>query len=449
MPYTQTTLASATSELSSRLKDPDDIHWSLTEKQDSIRESLRIFQSLTGFYRERAVFNTVASQPYYDLRTLIPSQYSFSITDLQLLSEIQAHLLEPVSNPWTGSLQFSISDIASALNATIDDFLLTSGIYATRSLPLGAPTPVGRIALSNTVIDIRRASWKDSSTNKTYALRRTDEYASQSYRPQWPQTPSLPFSYSVAQTPPVQIQLIPAPSNAGSLDICTVDSTSSPISLNPSSPQILNIPDDFCWGVKWGALTYLLSEDGPARDPERAKYSDQLYQLSRSVAKTLIVALEVRVNDELIPISSLDDIDNFYPDWQNRTGRPSQALFVSPNLMTLCGDKYNTTTGIPDSIYGISIDLARSFPVPINSSSFIQVGRELIDNIIDMAQHICSFKMSGTEFLSTLRLRDDFLKVCSMVNSRILANTTYKTLLDQPSTRQQSQVPRMIQEVRS
>src|SRR5216117_1596154 len=109
MPYTSITLASAASLLAARLMDPSNLHWTLAELYNAIRESLRLLQSLTSFTRDRATFNTVNNQIFYDLRTVIPTAYAFTVTDNALLSEIQSHLNEPVANPWTGTLQFSIS----------------------------------------------------------------------------------------------------------------------------------------------------------------------------------------------------------------------------------------------------------------------------------------------------------------------------------------------------
>lgn len=446
MPYTQTSLTSGTDQLAVALRDPQHSYWSLLEKQNAIIEALRIFQSLTGYYRERTVFNTSTSVAFYDLRTLIPAQYAFTITDDDLLGEIEAHFLEPVSNPWTGTDQFSITAIQSSMENIRDNFLLETGIYITRTTPGGVPPPTGRIQLNQSIIDIRRAAWQDSSTLKTYALHRTDEYAGGAYSPSWLQTPALPYQYSVALTPPVSLQLIPAPSNAGTLDLCTTNSGPT-LNLNPSVPVILGVPDDLCWAVKYGTMAELLSSDGDARDPQRAKLCDDLYRLGISVANEPVTSLQVLVNDVLVPISSIDDLDKYQTEWQHTMGVPSQAAMVGANLLVLCGDS-NSGTGVPDSNgpYSITVDLARSFPIPdVNNpgTTYLQVGLELLDPILDMAQHICSFKMSGQEYLATMELRNGFLRACGSVNRRLRSNAFYNLLLSQPASRQDYQIPRM------
>lgn len=441
--YTATTLASAAAQLAISLRDPANSYWSLTELYNSIIESLRIFQSLCGYYRDWAIFPTVASTAFYDLRLVIPTYYAFTVTDDDLLAEIQAHLLEPVTNPWTGTDQFSNASILSAMGNVRDQYLLDTGIYITRSTPPGPPPMSGRISLLQSIIDIRRAGWQDQATGYTFALYRTDEYAGMAYSPSWAQTPSLPYQYSVSLTPPTAIQLLPSPSNAGTFDLCTTNSGPA-LALNPIAPVVLGVPNDLCWGVKWGTLEQLLSADGDVRDPVRAKYAGDLYDLAVSIGRNPVTSLQVSVNDVLVPISSISDLDQYQPNWQNVTGNPTQASMVGANLLVLAGDS-NSGTGIPNGVYSVTLDLARSFPIPdiLNpTTSYVQVGLELLDAILDLAQHLCSFKMAGQEFNDTLILRNNFLTTCGLMNARLRSNAFYNLLISQPGSRQDMTTPR-------
>jgi hypothetical protein len=435
--YATTTLTSAIQQLSARLNDSANIQWAQAEVQNAIVESLRIFQALTGFYRERIPLNTVANQIFYDLRTTNPIQYAFTVTDNQLLSEIQYHLKEPATNPWTGSAQFNIPVIASALQRARDQFLADTGIYCTRSLQNAAPPPIGRIQLPQTLLDIRRAAWQDSSTLLTFGLPRVDEYAARGYSQPWPQNPRLPDGYSVALTPPVSMQLIPAPSNAGTLDLCIL--SSGPVLIcDPTNPVIVGLPDDYCWGAKYGALADLLGEDGPAADMARSAYCRQLYRLALSLGKKPITLLQAEIQDILVTIGSIEDYDRRKTNWQNVTATtPTDVLQVAPNLFAL--------GPAPDIIYTITMDLVRSMPVPVAGTDFLQVSQDLLEAILDMAHHIACLKQAGEEFQATLPLRDNFLRLAAAMNARLRANIFYNILLDQPATRQDSQVPRLME----
>lgn len=435
--YTTTTLTSAIQQLSARLNDSLNIQWAQAELQNSIVEALRIFQALTGFYRERVPLNTVPNQIFYDLRTTNPTQYAFTVTDDQLLSEIQYHFKEPATNPWTGSAQFNISVIASALQRARDQYLADTGIYCTRITQNAAPPPIGRIQLPQTLLDIRRAAWQDSSTLLTFGLPRMDEYAAQGYSQSWPQNPRLPDAYSVALTPPISLQLIPAPTNAGTLDLCILSSGPS-LACDPANPVVMGLPDDYCWGAKYGALADLMGEDGPGADAARSAYCRQLYQLALSLGKKPITLLQAEILDVLVQIGAINDYDGYQTNWQNVAATtPTDVLQVAPNLFAL--------SPAPDIIYAITMDLVRSMPVPAAGGDFLQVSQDLLESILDMAQHIACLKQAGDEFMATMPLRDNFLRLAATMNARLRANVFYNVLLDQPATRQDMQVPRLME----
>lgn len=157
--YNQVTLAAAAQQLAIALRDPNNSYWCPVELHNAIIEALRIFQALTGYYRQRASFPSVVSTAFYDLRSVIPNEYKFTITDNDLLAEIQAHLLEPIANPWTGTDQFSITAVLNALADSRDSFLFDTGIYITRSTQAGPVPPTSRAQLPQTAIHVRRVGW--------------------------------------------------------------------------------------------------------------------------------------------------------------------------------------------------------------------------------------------------------------------------------------------------
>lgn len=439
MAYTQVTLVSATEQLAARLSDPNNVHWSATELGNALIESCRIFQSLTGFYRRRATFNTVVGQNFYDLRITNPTEYAFTVTDNQLLAEIQAHLYEPVSNPWTGTLQFSVDVIAAAIQRARNQYLTDTGIYVTRT-SIGPITPTtGRVVIANTILDIRRAAWQDETTLLTYGLSRTDEYSALAYRPNWPVEPNLPDSFSVAVTTPVSLQLIPPLSTSGFLDLCIVSSGPS-LPCDPVDPIVIGIPDDYSWATKYGALADLLAEDGPANDQARSDYCRQLYNLGMSVGKSPVTTMQAVMFGVLAQPGSIEDFDRYRPGWQNATATvPPDILQVSPNLLAM---------STPDGAYEVQLDMAVSIPPPNPPAiPYLPIGLDLLDAILDMAQHIASIKLAGSELSDTLPLRDNFLRLAALGNSRLRANIHYNTLLNQPAIRQDREVQRLAEPV--
>lgn len=438
--YTQTTLSSAVTQLSSRLNDSNNVYYTQTEAQNSIIEALRWLQCLTGFYRERETFSTSANVIFYDLRTVLNTPatgypYLFSVTDDQLLSQIQYHLIEQVANPQTISQQFPVSVIAQALTRTRDMFLTDTGLYLTRSLPFSGMPTNGRIQLPQTLLDVRRAAWQDSSTSKTYRLSRQDEYSALGYSRSWPQNPTLPYSYSIALTPPISLQLIPAPSNTGTLDLVSLNSGPT-LGCSPSSPVIVGLPDDYCWAVKYGAISDLLGQDGPSADLARSQYCRMLYGLGMTQARKTITVLLGRIEDIETSISTIEDFDSYRNSWQNTAATtPTDLIICGPNLLAVSPQ--------PDTAYTISIDMVRTMIVPQSGGDFLQVDQSMVEPILDLAQHIISLKLGWAEFQDTNPLRNNFLRMAATMNSRLRANIFFKLLLEDPAVKPEQDLPRL------
>jgi len=447
MPQYQTiTLTSAIAQLASRLNDSANIYFTQIELQNAITEALRWLQALTGFYRERERFTIVANQVFYDLRYVLDTPagstypYAFSITDNQLLAEIQYHFIEQVANPQTILLQYPVSVIAQALQRNRDQFLTDTGIYITQSIPAGPINGDGRINLAQTVLDVRRAAWQDAASLQNRRLRRTDEYAALGYSRLWPQTADLPYSYSVSLTPPIQLQLIPIPLNTGNLDICSLDSGPA-LPCTPASPVVLGIPDDYVWGVKYGAMADLLGQDGPNTDVERSQYCRTLYHLAMTEARKVVTVLLGRIEDLETFISGIASFDAYRNGWQTIPPQtPTDLLIVSPNLLAL--------SPTPDKTYRLTLDMVRSMPIPVLGTDFLQIDSSMLEPVLDLSQHIASFKMASAEFMVTTTLRNNFLRMAALMNSRLQANTFFKLLLEAPAQRPELDVPRLTPSMR-
>lgn len=437
MPYTIINLTQAIAQLSARLNDSGNIHWGQTELKYAIVESLRIFQALTGFFRQRIQVPTVANQTFYDLRITNPTEYAFTVTDNDLLAQIEYHFLEPATNPWTGTAQFDATTISAALDRARNQYLTDTGIYVGHSTIVGPAPPQSRITLPQTFIDIRRAAWLDADTNTSYRLVRTDEYAMAGYSPDWNQSQGTPYSYSVALTPPLSVQISPNPTNSGTLDLCSLD-TEAALLCDPLAPVQVGVPNDVTWGVKYGAMADLLSEDGPAVDSQRAEYCRSMYDLAKSVGTKPVTLLQAQIQNTLVQLNSIDDFDGYQPNWQNATpAAPTNILQVAPNLFAL--------TPTPDAVYNLTFDLVRSMPVPVAGIDFLEIQQSSLEAILDFAQHNAMFKLGGEEFQATMPLRANFLRLAALMNQRLRANIFYNILLNQPAARQDYSVPRLME----
>jgi hypothetical protein len=90
--------------------------------------------------------------------------------------------------------------------------------------------------------------------------------------------------------PTRQIQLAPAPNQIGYLDLVYV-AQGDPLGayLDTVSPNVdLTVPDEFASAVKYGVLADAFGKDGRGKDPQRAAYCEQRYQLAQQVAEIIL-----------------------------------------------------------------------------------------------------------------------------------------------------------------
>lgn len=405
------------------------MYWGAGELLVYIVAALRTWQALTGSYRDRGVFPTVAGTAFYDLTSLLPVQYGYSVTDSALVTQLQYLLLEPTGIPWVGSNQFTLSQLTQALQKRRDQFLRDTGmVVSLLPVPYFPNTPGGRVQIPDSVISVRRASWVDTSQVHS-PLYRTDEFGATNFS-SLTTTPGQPFSYSISTSPPVSLQVYPPPLDVGGVNLCVVQAGAT---LDPSTGVLLGVPDDYSQYVLFGALADLLNADGQCRDPQRAQYAETRYQEGVALGAQFPSALQLYLNSQPIRVGSTGDFDGFNRGWENTSGTPTRGGFVGRNLLAL--------NSVPDAIYSVGIDGVRNMPVPAADADYIQVGLDSLDVILGYAQHLAAFKMGGQEFQNTQVLYQQFIQAAGRMNRMIKAAAFYSIALSQPAVLQGLRVP--------
>ncbi len=454
MSYSWLTFAQAKTALASRLGDTSKIFWLDAELGLYLQDSLRTFNSISNFHKDSVSFLTNNGFTFYDLTSTIdigsitsgtgalstnpPALCGYSLTDRDLTTIIQYHLIEPLTTDWTlntpaMSEQFSNDDIVRALERRRNLFLLETGIHLTHSqVSYTLPNTTGRISLSDSIIDIRRASWLDSNSDFS-PLWRSDEFESSTLKPSWNTTQATPESYSFYLAPKVSIQIIPRSNANGTLDLITVN---NPSNLNTSTNVLLNIPDDFAWVIKYGALADLLSREGQAYDPVRAKYCQSRWEHGIQIAINYSLIQQAYVTDSPIMCQDIHDFDSLLPTWQDSTGTPTDIAICGRNLIAL----YPTPNS---SLTTISLSILRNSPIPAIDADFLQIGREQFDIILDYATHLAMFKCSGVEFESTFPLLERFMSISMENNNRLSAEARNFSIMKNLSNKEEIDRPRV------
>lgn len=434
MAYTHITLAQARAQLAGLLHDTGNVFWASAELDVWLKEALRTWGVAAHYWKERGTLSTSSGTAFYDLTTgLSPSTLRGQVvTDTNLVRDIQYHLLEPATGTsWTGSEQFTFSQVQNALQRRRDQFLVETGCHLTLSTPSVGATPDGRKVLADTIIDIRRAAWKDSS-GEYNVLWRDDEHGAQAYDPAWLQNPGPPEAYSVSVSPPLTVQLIPPPLSSGELDLITV---SAGATLDPANGVVMGIPDDFTWAVKFGALADLLGKDGQAYDPERSAYCEQRWREGIQLARIATSVIQVQIANVPTQLSALYELEAYNGNWQNQTGTPDTPFLAGLNIIGF--------HKVPNGIFGASLDVLRNAPIPAADGDNLEVGREELEAIIQYAQHLASFKMGGEEFKATQPHYERFWRLAATRNARLKASARNFAVLRDRAQAEEGGRPRM------
>lgn len=415
-------------------------HWQDAELNALIVEALRNWQALTGFYRDRATLTTAPNVGLYDLALsgqLTAGFFDYNVTDVQLYQAICNHLLEPTTLPYVGTDQFTQQQILNALQARRDQFLVDSGAVISHVDFNAGAAPISRVNLPAGIIDVRRVAWFSRFAFTT--LFRADENTASGFLNGWQIPQLLPNSYSVAATQPESIQIIPISSDTTDPRIHVFSVSTGPTLTLPLTGNgiALGVPDDFTYGIKFGALADLLRADGQDRDPARAAYCEQRYQEAVQIARLNPSVLQGIYGTSILWIGSMSDEDGYNANWQNQVPGP-------PIRLAMVGRNYLATIPYTNAAYSISLDMIRNMIVPVVDTDYLQIGNEDYDAILDMAQHLASFKMGGQEFQQTDALYKNFIRLAMLRNNRLNASIFLRKLLDQPAQNYERQVPRLV-----
>lgn len=398
MPYSHTTLTTALALLASRLGDTDGVFWTSSERTYAIQEAIRFLNAITGTQRVRTQFTSAASTPFYDLNTVAgPTTYRAStIRDRAVVSQLQLHLLEPDSpGSWTGTAMFTLLDLTRALTRRRNLFLTDTHVVLTRdsavSVAAHPALSLSRVALDEDYAAVHRAVWYDTFSKYTQ-LWPSDELAATGINRDWNDTASPPYAFSVVATPQLELQVIPYVATGGYLDLTVVALPADlDTTANAGVGTLMGIPDDFVHFVKYGALADLLSQDGPSRDPSRASWAEEIYQVGVRLARKAPVVLTAGINGQPVIPGSLSQLDALRPGWQGRSAAAPTTVAVASNLVAL--------SPVPrDATVTVTLDLVRSAVVPAAGGDALQCRKDQLDAVLGWAEHYCLLKCAGSEW---------------------------------------------------
>lgn len=415
MAYATLTLNQALTDLGRRLNDPNAIFWTNAEKTLYLQEAVRALNAGASLFRDQFTFDPTVSQHWYDITTVSNTLRAQSVTDVDLYTEMEYHLLEPPTGAtWTGSNQFTINDLLGAVQRRRDQLLFDTGCHLARSTQAASTAFVDAVLPEN-VIDIRRMAWLPGATYTNKPLHRSDAWGQESYNPSTIGTVGVPSTWRRSTEAPLTIAVNKIPPVAGNYEFITVNSGAV---LSASTPTILTVPDDFAWVIKYGAMADLLSRESVARDPLRAEYCERRYMQGMALLQwapaVLIAQLGQYYEDRPLRIDAVQNGDNYRPGWEAEADTtPTRVYTAGLNMIALAP--------APDSaLIEINLTVVENALFPASGTEYFQLGQEDYDAMLDYAQHIAAFKHGGAEFVATLPLLNNFIRHIKRYNHKLV-----------------------------
>jgi len=428
-------LGDAVGALASRLYDSTNQFWPQSELILYIQEALRTWNALTGYWRGDFTFQAQQGTVWYDLTdsVAIPNTLRpLTLTDVALYNIIEAHLLEPIvgAGPWTGSTQFAINDILTAVQRGRDEALGITGCTVSHRV---LPAVTGRIVLPKTVIDIRRNVYIDPQ-GRIHVLWKSDYQTWLGYTPGYTTAPpGTPHTYSISAEPVFTFDVDIPPLLPATYELLTVETGAA---LSVTSPSFLSVPDDWAWVIKWKALAELLGREAEPKDTIRQTYCEMRYQQGVKLLSLAPAMLALRIGNQPIFLDSVKSADAYQPSWEGQAqGTPNLGLIAGLNLIALAPPAKAGN-------FSVTATVVENAPVPFLVSDCVLLTVDLVDVILDYAQHLASFKMGGEEFKETFALYDRFIKQALLYSSKLGAQSAFHRELVAMSQKQELHEPR-------
>lgn len=460
LPFSYTNLATARQQIANRLYDPGMVFWTSAELTLYIQEALQTFNAFSQYWRNDFVFNigttaagygeggygdggygggSTGSATWYDLTQVENTLRPYTVTDVNLYTIMEYHLLEPPTGAtWTGTSMFTINDLLNAVQRRRDEILTTTGCTIVQSM---IPTTPGqtRNYLNDIILDVRRIAWFPKKINQNdpavpSVMWPEDIWSFQAFENSYTTLPQgVPQSYALSAQPPLSFDVDVTPQQASQYELLTVNAGGA---LTTASPTLINIPTDFTWVLKWGALADLFSKESEAKDETRAAYCNKRYQQGLKLLSMSPAILQFRINNIPLWIDAVRAADEYQTDWQALTPAiPTNAFVAGLNLIGLSPQ--------PDSTYSATATVVQNAPIPVADGDFVQVARGDYDAVIDYAQHLALLKNGGAEFTETYELYARFVRQTALINDKLTEMACFQDEIFGSSQREETMNPRL------
>ena len=438
----QIQLSEVIAEVSTRLGDETNQFWPTAELYLYLLEALRVFNALTGWWKEEFTFDlTPPFSTNWFPANGAGTPRAQTLTDTDVYNLIEYHLLEPATGAtWTGTNQFAITDLWQSMSRRRNEMLQFAACNMAE-LPMNCIPNANTVPIPDSALDVRRARWvPDSGLGTPVTLQRGDVLSFQRFTPNYLQTNANPMRWDIlsGQEAPgvantllafVLDTLVNVPSIVQALTIAGAPD------FDPPGGNPLLIPDDWMWVLKFGALADILSKEEEGRDIARAEYCRKRYEEGLKLMVTMPWLSQALLNGVAVDTPALASADRFNYEWQS-----NPAAF--PGLV-IGGIDLFAVSPVPTATVSVGMTVVQNAPIPLNTPTApIFLPRDAMEAVLKEAYHLALFKMGGKEFTESIKVHQEFLGFCMQTNSRLRMSGIFPTDYTPVEPKQDEQQPR-------
>jgi hypothetical protein len=97
---------------------------------------------------------------------------------------------------------------------------------------------------------------------------------------------------------------------------------------------------------------------------------------------------------------------------------------------------------VPTALTDVVLVVVGNAPIPTSGAQEIQVPRDVMDAILDEAEHLACFKKGGSEFEASMSLHKSFLATAKRWDTRNRMEGVFPTVLRSDKPREDVEQPR-------
>ncbi len=218
-----------------------------------------------------------------------------AVTDQALLSDVQSLVAEPLDGGLTWpSEMWNAAEVLGLLDEAQQELIADTACVLKR-VAIPCVPHVLRHDLPADFLLIQRLTWVRASDSRVFVLDPADiwqlDAALAAGVGNWRVAPGTPAFYTMGDVPTRTVQIAPAASVPGSLQLTYLALPTPFTGLG----AVAEVPDDVTVGIVWQTLEHMLTKEVGARahDPGRAAVAGERARMIRETVKLLLQGWEV------------------------------------------------------------------------------------------------------------------------------------------------------------